>query len=139
MASTRKCHDGPFSHPSSPVFSVAISVPMRRCAHHAASHLKSSCVDSNQEHGYFRVSVKCGWGIFGPSITDQRRGHRNLVDRLKTRVCCLTNFRREFQFLMTAGKCVGSVENRHLSSRMILCGAWGGQVGELHEQFFKRN
>ena len=81
MTSTRKCHYGPFSHPSSPVFSVAIGVPMRRCVRHTARHLESSCVDSNQGHVYFRVSVKSGWGIFGPSITDQRRGHRNLVDR----------------------------------------------------------
>ena len=50
VASTRKCHDGPFSHPSSPVFSVAISVLMGRCAHHAASHRKLSCMDSDQEH-----------------------------------------------------------------------------------------
>lgn len=73
VTSTGKCHYGPFSHPSSPVFSVAIGVPMRRCARHAARHRKSSCAESNQEHGYFRASVKIRWGIFGPSITDQRR------------------------------------------------------------------
>ncbi len=57
---------------------------MRRCVRHAARHLKSSCVDSNQEHGYFRASVKIRWGIFGPSITDQRRDCRNLGDRFET-------------------------------------------------------